>query len=279
MAEDGHHLHADNPNCVWFDESYVPRGADRIAFTLGVVPGSLAKSAGMLPMGGAALAEELGVGLSPSLIHDPTVSPSVARAREVAFRLRDKEAAIRLAGADPWDDVLACQPAIVRPPAVDYALVCAALARRKVALDVGEFLGLLAGGTDASDAVPDVAARVPGAVDRLIKSADFEDELASSPFVAPARETYALSRWADDVARDRALTKSAWASAAPRVACTVRRPARIGLPGASLDDATGAEALARHYALYKIALLAAVRDDDPDRPLVEDLAARQHVVR
>jgi hypothetical protein len=89
LCHDGHILHADNTEPIFFDISHVYRPADRIAYVLGHV-----KAASGSPRGGAALAIEAGLSLPPYLYAASELDgPSTGRYLATLGELTDLEEA------------------------------------------------------------------------------------------------------------------------------------------------------------------------------------------
>jgi hypothetical protein len=244
-------LHADNTDPLFFDISKVIRPADRIAYTLGRVKTASAT------VSGAALAEELGVTAPVDLESTGTAAEMYKLARRLAAieQTRDFADAWRFAFVDQpetrWGD---------HGGKLGDALQ--ALARVKVAMPLEGFLELV--GRDPVKTASAASAARPylsGIYTRLLETGEIHSLIEANPFV-PAATLAPLSvrRWAEKKASAYSLER---ATADQRMlrGC-LRHPA---LPAAmqysvGTDSGPAAE-IAKHYALYKLAFLHALRDD------------------
>jgi hypothetical protein len=285
--DDGHQLHADNPEPTWFDESHVYKPADRIAWSLGpLFP--LEKSAAVHPLGGAELAERIGLSAPPELLLSPGLPRRTVAAVKLACALAERERTLPEAA---WGYAFApeARPPIAERPDVQsrpgaLGEVLAALAFEKVALPVGEFLALLLGKEAAAEAGDAVAAQLPGVYGRMSRDADLERALHVMPYY-PAEQAPGtkVRAWAAALAPGYALGRK---EAEARVTRAVLRgvlPARRNVTDATIKEAAdggGAEQLARHYAMYTLGLLGALKErGDPAFPLACDLVLHQNAAK
>lgn len=102
VFDDGFHLYVDNPHCTFHDLSDVSmtRGADRTAFVTGKV------SAARHPLGGAALAEQLGL-----VVPEYVLEPRVLAALKTARRLEEWERRPDTGGLASYAAYLGCRGA------------------------------------------------------------------------------------------------------------------------------------------------------------------------
>jgi hypothetical protein len=284
--DDGHQLHADNPEPTWFDESHVYKPADRIAWSLGPLIG-LEKAASAHPVGGAELAEMIGLTAPIELLIDPALPRRVAAQVKLAHALAGAEDE---SPADAWGRAFA--PGVrgpvrelpdVRSSPLQLGRVLRALASEKVALPVREFLALMLDRRAAAEVADDVAAQLPGIFGRMIKDAGFAAEVRHNPYNPaddlPDTRTRA---WAALLVRDYGLGRK---EAEARVTLAVLRGA-VPAPRTATEmtvkeaaDGGGAEKLARQYALYQLAFLSAVEErGDGEFPLTSALLVRQNRV-
>jgi hypothetical protein len=285
--DDGHQLHADNPDdLTWFDESAVYKGADRIASSLGLLLGG-EKSASVRPMGGAELAERIGLTAPVDLLIDPALPRRVRAQVKLAHALADLESE---AGRDAWGHAFTAevQPPVggfpdVRSTPLQLGRVMRALAAEKVALPLRDFLSLMLDKRAAAEVVDDVGAQLPGVFGRLAADADLGDELRHSPYNPSDDLPDTKTRtWAGMLVGDYGLGRK---EAEARVSRSVLRGG-IPRPRTRTEEAVkeasdrgGAEALARQYAMYKLAFLGAVEErGDAEFPLTSTLLVRQNYV-
>lgn len=272
--DDGHTLHAHNPNPVWFDQSHVHKPADRIAWSLGRLEKAAAAGRRLVGLGGAALAEEIGL-TAPAEVLDGFLPSWVERHVKAARALAEAERRVEAEGPHALDR--AFRPEVqgrVRDLPDDLATrgrlgqVLGALAAEKVALPLRDFLVLVAGDEEkAAAAYEDVAAQLPGVYGRLLASPTFDVQARDSLYTVPADcPPLALRTWAVKQA-------AACGLQARHVRDRVEAHALRGLPAPrhrghteemrkQAADHGGAERLARQYALYKLALAARLRDED-----------------
>lgn len=286
--DDGHVLHALNPNAVWFDDSHVHKPADRIAWSLGRLEKAAAAGGRLVGLGGAALAEEIGL-TAPDEVLDGHLPPWVARHRKLARTLAEVERRVEAEGPRPEDRAFhpGVQGRIPVPADVDtpgrLGQLLGALAAEKVALPLRDFLALVAGDEKrAAEAYEAVAAQLPGVYGRLAASPSFDVQARDNLYAVPGGcPPLALRTWAAKHAAAHGLQPehvSARVEAHALRDLPVPRPRARG--EAMLKEAAdygGAERLARQYALYKLALAAALRAaDERMLPALETLLVRQN---
>lgn len=182
VAEDGHVLHADNPEGKFFDCSHVTssRQADRIAYLLGPW-----KEAQAPIKSGAELADELGLVEPYQCRADEFPEPLRADLRSLHDLLLANE---NWSGADPAGLSLLEQRRCPELSQVKLAserrTVLLALAEQKVLLPVPEFLSLETGQELSKIAAlaEQVEQLLPEALQGLAQSPVLENLLASSPY-------------------------------------------------------------------------------------------------
>jgi hypothetical protein len=284
--DDGHQLHADNPEPYWFDESHVYKPADRIAWSLGALL-PLEKSASARPMGGAELAEAIGLAAPIELLIDPTLPRRVQAQVKLAHDLAERESG---AAHDTWGYAFVPEsrqsirdlPDVHSSPS-QLGRVLRALASEKVALSVHDFLALMIDKHAAATVAVDVGAQLPGIFGRLARDPDLEDMLRSSPY-NPADEVpdTKLRRWAATLVPEYGLGRKEAEARVTRACVQCRVPRIRAQTDETVKEAAdhgGAEKLARQYALYQLAFLSAVGErDEAEIPLTSTLLVRQNHV-
>ena len=270
VAADGHVLHADNPDPTFFDISHVYRPADRIAWVLGQV-----KAASAVKMSGAQMAERAGVEV-PFPVMAAGLDPRAAALAKTAYALAAAEAS--LAGRSSPAD-LSFHPDVA-PPAeapgfAKYSSaktqMWSALADRQVLLPLKEFLAV--DGTEKASVYSRVAARLPGVFGRLCAAEDFDEWVQRDPYRADVPAPEPVRKWASDRSQAHGMTADAVHA---RAACAaLRNVTPVFTKQAAATDDPEAEALARRYALYK---LAAVHRwaGTPSAPRLLEMAVRQN---
>ncbi len=296
VATDGRVQFVENPNPLFFDISEVIRPADRIAF--GGVAEYMQKAASLTHVpGGAELAElwtrqhgadfEL---LSPeaTLFHrDITLQMKIARdLAEIERRLDSNQTERDIAFARAFDPTIQ-SPMDLSPlgsiGSTKLASGLSALAGQAVAMPLGDFLRLVAGDDREKTAglSDSVSRHLPGVFGRLVADEGLNSALQSNPF-AVSRElaSGAQRQWA-------AKQASAYSFDPEAVRARVTRSALQSKPSpgfieksamvksASADNES--EQLARRYALYKLAFVAAL-PADADHGEIKQLVVRQHYV-
>jgi hypothetical protein len=271
---DGHTLHADNPHNRWFDISLVKRGADRTSYTLGLI-----EKAASVVKTGAELAEEYGIRIPIRLLHF-----------EGAANSHLKVASELICGTPPGRDYSvafspAAQPALTALPDLKgrgekLAHAMRALAEEKVILPVRDFLALMLGDVKlAAEITPRVAPHVPAAYMDLVDSG--EEFASTNPFRASDRAApHATRQWAAKLAADYSLAREhvLRRAAVAAIRGTPHELINVNQVSSLQKSATAIRSLARQYAMYKVAAVAAMdrgieRDWLLSAAVLQDLAA------
>lgn len=270
IAEDGHILHVDNPDPLWFDISHVFRPADRIAY--GTKADWLEKAAAHAFLPGALAAELLGV-TAPSDVHliheirggwNSETDGRIKLAHALAFLENDAQLL-------PREALRALDPVLRPPLSCDRLLKMGAVGSRRAAehmcamadcgiiLPIREFATWI--GKEAS--WPAAAQRLPRIYNSLLASGLHGDLIARNSLgiavdVVPGSEAVKMARamyddWSllPDAVSDRAMRHALASRAVPNV----KNGIYIGesfIKQAAQDESS---ALALSYALYKLAAL------------------------
>lgn len=287
VADDGTILARDNPFNCWFDISHVPRGADRTSFALGILT-----KAAEYANGGAYLAEQLGLSVPAYLLISGQTDEKIAVQAQLLAQLAQAERQLETEPqhklgytfADGIRAPVGHCPTIHNSP-TKLASLLRALVDERSLLSPRDFLGLMLGEKYAADdAILPMTAQLPGVFSRLTNTDDLETQLRDNPY-RPATTLPSLSDrlWAGKLASDYSLAEP---YVTDRIHAAILR--NCPLPVARTKTATmiksaaeqdGAEQLARHYALYQLAFLDAVRDRAPqDVPRTITLLARHNAV-
>lgn len=274
LSSDGHILHVDNPHPTFFDISTVFRPADRIAY--GNVADYMSKAASGEILGGAALAEAWGVTPPAEVALIGVQDSSVASQIKLAYKLAAAEDSLndlhsrrelQVARAFSRD----VQGSMDLEPlgalgSTKFASGLSALAGLKIAIPFRDFLRLEVPETSDKHAslLQDAARQLPGVYNRLISSPDLESQIRSNPYT-PAEKLASVQQrlWAGKMAEDFSLDQD---SVRRRTQISAIR--HLSLPptlqrSKMTKEASsgGAEALARSYALYKLAFLSTVNSN------------------
>jgi hypothetical protein len=253
VARDGRIQYVDNPEPLYFDISHVYKPAERIAYALG----TLEKAAAATVMGGAALAEALGLTAPTSILLDPARPDGALRklAVELAALEREPVRPALLAAATPG-----VRPPLEPPPAgYKAAHVFRALRDEHVALSLEEFLTVALDKEAAAEVLPDVAPRLVGVFARLAEDPGPLDGPygGSAALPPPPVRAWAQKQACGRSAEAAAIVKRAELAAIRGLA--VPRPSRPS-DGPAYP---AAEKIAREYGRYQLALLAAGESENP----------------
>jgi len=255
VLADGHVLHADNPNPTFFDISHVFRPADRIAY----VSGQLQKAASAGCISGAELAEQLGVTM-PYLDADRASKQASRQLDALALLTQAEQELARDKTA--WAQVaLATNPAVQPPldittcPNVKVAEVLHGLAAAGVILPVRDFLALTVKVAD-DNLVAAVTRALPNIFSKMANELDVVTRLEHNVYCPGNAASPAVRVWAEKVAQTHSILPN---NIEKRAYLAALRNVRLGdFPIEKQASGKAETALAQHYALYKIAALAAV---------------------
>jgi hypothetical protein len=266
VLDDGHVLHADNPDPSFFDISHVFRPADRIAY----VSGQLQKAAGVPPcVSGAELAEQLGVTFPISLL---SVAGTTKRAQKQlntlqmladAERVLEHQDLTKAAAYSPSglaaaiQDPISLHDPVVSDERVKLAEVFRALADAGVILPVRDFLTLTIKQADDS-LVTAVSGATLNIFDRLLGDPNIASTLENNVYFPADAAPAPVRLWAEKVAFTHSVLEDRVQKQAYRAALRGVEPRKLIEKTAMATASTNA--LAKHYALYKIAALTAVTE-------------------
>lgn len=252
VLENGHVLHADNPDPTFFDISHVYRPADRIAY----VSGRLQKAASASLLSGVELAEQMGV-TAPLTFGDLTkvaqtqveALNQLVLAEQMGTNNWAQTALASDRGVQPAIDVSGC-------PSVKIAEVLRGLADAGVILPLRDFLALTVKSAD-DRLVTAVAAALPNVFSKIADDANVVSLLENNGYLPATAASGAVRVWAEKLAHTHSVLphnveKRAYTAALRNIQAsdfTYNKQASV----------SGAEtALAQHYGLYKIAAFAAI---------------------
>jgi hypothetical protein len=252
VLENGHVLHADNPDPTFFDISHVYRPADRIAY----VSGRLQKAASASLLSGVELAEQMGV-TAPLTFGDLT---KVAQTQVEAL---NQLVLAEQMGANNWAQTALASDRGVQPaidvsgcPSVKIAEVLRGLADAGVILPLRDFLALTVKSAD-DRLVTAVAAALPNVFSKIADDTNVVSLLENNDYLPATAASGAVRVWAEKLAHTHSVLphnveKRAYTAALRNIQAsdfTYNKQASV----------SGAEtALAQHYGLYKIAAFAAI---------------------
>lgn len=256
VLSDGHVLHADNPDPSFFDISHVFRPADRIAYVFG----ELQKAASSGIISGAELGEQMELTFNPGAAAGTAkLNKQLCALTKLAAAERDLNNAGQL-----WAQVALAHHPVVQE---DIAEIDCSYAKMSSVfrglVDVGvilspkDFLSLTVKSANAA-LVNAVSNALRGVFSELEKQANIAEELEENIFYPADTATDSIRVWAQKVARSRTLfipdVEKRACLAAIRGAATVKTAESVR----PISDAE--RALAKHYALYKIASYAAATE-------------------
>jgi hypothetical protein len=276
VLEDGHVLHADNPNPTFFDISHVFRPADRIAY----VSGQLQKAASARCFSGVELAEQLEVSFPEYLVAESASK----RAGEQYAALCKLAAAERelVNNSTGWAQMALASNQTVQPIGgldgcsfAKMAEVFRGLADAGVILSLRDFLSLTV--KSANDAlVAAVSNALPNIFSTLVKEADIVDTLENNRFYPADYASEPVRVWAEKVSCTRSLTTQNVEKRAYLAAIRSVRPTDFSMEKQAANNAE--TALAKHYALYKIAAFAVASEKYPNNLLTANHCVLQNYV-
>ena len=291
--EDGHILHADNPDPAFFDISKVFRNADRIAFTLGRAKAAAdfhaaCDDATAVPgeaRGGAAIAERLGVSPPIWLLTDgPWSDPRIVGQLKIAqelIQMEDKLADSVPAALDRAFE-RSVQPVRGGLPEGPFKLahVITALADARCMLPLPTFIAIMAGeSTEKAAAIADaVAPRLAGVYNRLASDPRLEEDLRQNPYLPQNQAPRRLRHWALKYANE-------WSLDRPRVVERLQlsvlrqpRPNQRRQPMAKIATTAKTDEMAKEYALYQLGLLQHLASQ-PEADFRHELAIRSNFLQ
>jgi hypothetical protein len=274
VHEDGFMNHVDNPHPGFFDWSRVYRGADRTSWADGILKSA---SAGIV-IGGAELAEQMGIELPPVHMDVPAVSLWPTRLEKMAGRLAALEGWYDDGHGHPYD--LALSPEfeksaeVISDPQATTFTQLSALTMQKIALPVESWFKLVHGDTCKWASAAMIRQGLPGIYGRMLANGYIKEASGSLPRIG-GNIPHAYVKWALDLAPDYSLDRHYVTERIKRAALRgYSSPAVCRSP--LVKSAGAAETLARGYALYKLAFLQALEDRDTDFDLTMALAIRQN---
>lgn len=258
VLDDGHVLHADNPNPSFFDISHVFRPADRIAY----VSGQLQKAASAGCISGAELAEQMGVTM-PFGLDAEYASKRAAQQMHALQQLVQAEQELPLNQSGWAQASLAGHPA-VQPtldvngcPFAKMAEVLRGLADAGVVLPVRDFLALTVKSANV-ELVTAVTNALPNIFSKLAAEEDIVSLLENNKFYPADNASPAVRLWAEKAAATHSVLTHNVEKRAYLAAIRNVKPTTIQHEKRACSDAE--TALAKHYALYKIAAFAAASE-------------------
>lgn len=263
----GHVLHADNPRPVFFDLSEVARPADRTAYATGLVD-KLAEAVARGTMGGAQLAEELGM-----VLPDRLALEAIDQTKQASV--------LGFAVSEPPDASLI--PAFVgrrslTPPPTGCSPTTAlsALVKEGVVLPPLEFLALITGDrTRAEASAPSLSVAIPSVLADL-------DSIPGDLFPVARSVSAPLAKWASRQAHGYSFLDRHVLRRLDEALLDGRASVRSELlvKAASKSVADAAAPLARIYLGYAFSSLAEIERTHPDERLTRAAFLTQnHVCR
>lgn len=261
-------LHADNEHPSFFDISDVPRGADRIASTTGLL-----KAAGVQLYGGARIAEELGV-TAPENLDATGVAADMLM---LAHKMAAYEAQFEARGLDRHVLAFTNQtPTSWVNGEGRLGETLQALARVKVAMPLVGFLEILNKCPEKAASAAEAARPfLRGVYGRLIKSGRLAELAEVCPFLpSEPLAPLAVRRWAEVKAAEYSLDpahveRRVFRSAVRSTPVPVVAPVLVKESGPAVE-------IASHYAMYKLAFARALRDQDENLDLTLKLCVAQN---
>jgi hypothetical protein len=271
VTKTGHQIFAINDEPTFFDISKVVRPADRIAY-------SLYKAAHVHTVGGAELAEQMGLRLPPGMV---MVSTKVANAKlDMARKLAaiEKQIGAVACGRDalePIKGLLSAAPcgsipsdAIESMQGADLNAVMRVLADAKICLPLRDFLQLVLG--EKFDAVaggiPAVEEMLPGVFNRLMDDGSIEECASDSAYdPMPTAIPQGVKEAIGKLVGEHSLASG---PACRRMTVTIirgvspRRPEPMTTSKSASAVSASAAHVAREYAKYQLSFAHAAQGDN-----------------
>lgn len=286
VYEDGHVLHANNPNARFFDSSFIEndRQADRIAHSLGLVKKALDDSDTLPSKCGAALAEDLRMAL-PEYLLPSYLLPTQAKLAQIAYRLAEYESRVSNEEVNRAFDTRIQKPVDGIEKHADIKqhreAVYNALAQSKASLSFPDFLSLVTGQPrSATEGVAKVAAlRLSYAYRDLISDPLFESELMKCETYSPTATTAGavIGQYIQKNASDYRLSQEAVVSRMRHSELLDFDKAHLTKSAEFVETTQDENRLAREYALYKLAFLS-YWSNSPDLPYLSEMVVRQNAL-
>jgi hypothetical protein len=259
VLDDGHVLHADNPNPSFFDISHVFRPADRIAYVFGKVA-ELQKAASAHCISGVELAEQMGITAPIAFDAGGTPSRRVQTQLEALTQLAQAE---KLAGdGAAWAQTALASNPVVQPaidvnccPSVKMSEVLRGLTDAGVILPLRDFLALTVKSANAK-LVSAVAYALPNMFSKVANDPDVVGLLENNVYYPANAASPSVRVWAEKVAHTHSVLPSNVEKRAYLAALRNAQPSEFSTDKQASGEAE--TALAQHYALYKIAAYATI---------------------
>lgn len=277
VLEDGHVLHADNTKCAFFDISHVFRPADRIAY----VSGRLEKAAGHAVISGAELAEQMGVTM-PFGLDAAFASKRAAQQLHALQQLVQAEQELSAAPTG-WTQMALAAHTGVQPlldvnsqPFAKMAEVLRGLADAGVVLPVRDFLALTVKSANV-ELVNAVTNALPNIFSKLASEEDIVSTLENNRFYPADSASPAVRLWAEKVATTHSILTPSVEKRAYLAVIRDLKPAALR-PHEKRASSNAETALAKHYALYKIAAFSAANEKYRNNLLTANQCVLQNYV-
>lgn len=267
VFEDGHILHADNPEPCFFDISGVYRPADRIAYVMGKVA-----SMGDKVISGAELAELAGLTLPTDImmaVQNKSAFEQLSLLQKLS-QLETELTSIELAGGVHYQGSIFSE----HPPLFNSTKgrsLLKALCQEKIALSLPDFLRMLGASENSIQKFAnDIASELPGIYGKIVNSVSADIDLENNPF----RTTHIVAsessrRWASGLKSQYSITKQSMQKRAWQESLqNTKNSTSIVLTKAATSSQNKTsdvnEFFARQFALYKLALLADLKEQDEE---------------
>jgi hypothetical protein len=277
VLEDGHVLHADNTKCAFFDISHVFRPADRIAY----VSGRLEKAASYAVVSGAELAEQMGVTM-PFGLDAAFASKRAAQQMHALQQLMQAEQELNAAPVG-WTQMALAAHTAVQPlldvnsqPFAKMAEVLRGLADAGVILPARDFLALTVKSANV-ELVNAVTNALPNIFSKLASEEDIVSTLENNRFYPADSASPAVRLWAEKVAVTHSLLTPNVEKRAYLAVIRDLKPAALQ-PHEKRASSNAETALAKHYALYKIAAFSAANEKYRNNLLTANQCVLQNYV-
>lgn len=278
VHEDGFMNHVDNPHPHFFDWSKVYRGADRTSWADGILK---AAAAGGVIIGGAELAEKMGISMPTVLIEDQSFNLWPTRLERLATKLAAIESSYDRGEREQYDLALSSgfekDAEFDNEPSDDPFPQLVALTMQKIALPVESWFKLVHGHTCPWASAAMIRDGLPGIYGRMLADGYIKEASESLPSLLRGTIQHSYIKWARNLAPDLSLDRIYLDERIKRAALRgYSRPEVCRSP--LVKSAGAAEPLARGYTLYKLAFLQALEGRDSDFDLTCAMVVRQNYI-
>lgn len=283
IDEDGSITYVDNPHPTWFDISGVYKPADRIAYVLG----RMNKSASNTVIGGAELAEQLGLTLPSAMMCDVTNSTAVKNQIKIACMLAEMEQQYKDGMFKHANYICDTKTAVdgldkLNLSPVQQASLLKALAQEKIALSLSDFIQFTVkySRAKADNLAEKIGPYLPGMFSRMCADPEqLAEDIANNQFkISSATPSDEWCKFAYKQSNSASLSldkiqKRSWLQSINGLV----KQANVTVDVIAKPSAEYL-GIANAYGLYKLAFLNEIANYDPNFELTTNIVLRQNYI-